>query len=98
MKAPTTKIRFAEAQKLLDYGFNNFSFKKFGKKGEIIQSVSVNKGTKSSVNLVLEKDAGTLLEKGNDKEIEQTIKIDKNISAPIYKRSKIWRNDFFFKR
>ena len=32
MKAPSTKVRFAEAQKLLDYGFNSFSFKELGKK------------------------------------------------------------------
>lgn len=89
MRAPSTKVRFAEAQKLLDYGFNNFSFKSFGKKGDIVQNVSVNKGTTPSVNLILEKDAGTLMEKGKDKEVEQLIKIDENISAPIYNRSKI---------
>ena len=27
MKAPSTKVRFAEAAKLLDYGFNNFTYK-----------------------------------------------------------------------
>ena len=32
MKAPTTKVRFGEAQKLLDYGFKNFSYKEFGKR------------------------------------------------------------------
>lgn len=32
MKAPTTKIRFSEAQKLLDYGFANYSYKKLGNK------------------------------------------------------------------
>ena len=32
MKAPTTKIRFSEAQKLLDYGFVNYSYKKLENK------------------------------------------------------------------
>ena len=32
MKAPTTKLRFSEAQKLLDYGFNNYSYKELAKK------------------------------------------------------------------
>ena len=32
MKAPSTKVRFAEASKLLDYGFSKFSFKNFGNK------------------------------------------------------------------
>ena len=34
MKAPTTKIRFSEAQKLLDYGFNTYEYKELAKKGE----------------------------------------------------------------
>ena len=41
MKAPSTKVRFAEAQKLLDYGFNTFSFKQFGKKGDVVKAVIV---------------------------------------------------------
>jgi D-alanyl-D-alanine carboxypeptidase (penicillin-binding protein 5/6) len=83
MKAPSTKVRFAEAQKLLDYGFNTFSFQQFGKKGDIVQNISIDKGSTHSLDLVLEKDAGTLIEKGKSKEIEQTIQIDENISAPI---------------
>ena len=37
MKAPTTKIRFEEAAKLLDYGFNTFSFKEFGKEDDLVK-------------------------------------------------------------
>ena len=37
MKAPSTNIRFAEAAKLLDYGFSKFSFKSFGNKGDVIR-------------------------------------------------------------
>ena len=33
LKAPNTKTRFAMAQKLLDYGFSNYSITNFGKKG-----------------------------------------------------------------
>lgn len=32
MKAPTPAIRFAEASKLLDYGFSNYTYKQFAKK------------------------------------------------------------------
>ena len=57
MKAPTTKIRFSEATKLLDYGFANYTSKSFGCKGDIIGTVDVNKGIEPQVNLVLEEDA-----------------------------------------
>lgn len=85
MKAPSTKIRFAEAQKLLDYGFNKFSFKSFGKSGDIIQTVSVNKGVNNHVDAILENSAGTLIEKGKENQVTQTVEINSNIEAPIKK-------------
>ena len=83
MKAPTTKIRFAEATKLLNYGFANYNSKNFGNKGEVICTADINKGIKSKVNLVLEKDASVLVKKGDNGNITQNIIIDKNITAPI---------------
>ena len=83
MKAPSTKIRFAEATKLLDYGFANYSCQSFGNKGDIVTSTNVNKGVKNSVNLVLEKDAGILVKKGTSSNIVQNVNIKENISAPI---------------
>ena len=85
MKAPTTKQRFAEATKLLDYGFANYSSKSFGKKGDIVQSISVNKGIDRELNLCLEKDASILLKKGQDSDISQNLTLNENISAPITK-------------
>lgn len=85
MKAPSTKVRFAEAQKLLDYGFNKFSFKSFGNSGDVIQTVSVNKGVKNHVDAILENSAGTLIEKGKEYQVTQTVEINDNIEAPIKK-------------
>ena len=83
MKAPSTKVRFAEAQKLLDYGFNNFEYKKLSSKGEMIQEIAVNKGVEKTVKVITETDSGVLIDKGQDKNIEQTITFAENISAPI---------------
>ena len=83
MKAPSTKTRFAEAQKLLDYGFSKFSFKNFGNKNDVIQSVSVNKGVKNNVDVILENQAGTLIEKGKESQISQSIVLSNSIEAPI---------------
>ena len=76
MKAPTTKIRFEDATKLLDYGFNTFSYKEFGKKDDVIKTISVNKGTVKQVEAVLSENCGTLLQKGSDKNIEQTLNLE----------------------
>lgn len=85
MKAPSAAIRFKEAQKLLDYGFSNFTYTTLGNKGDIIQTEDVNKGIDRTVNLVLEKDLGKLMKKGTGNDITQTITINENISAPISK-------------
>ena len=89
MKAPTTKVRFAEAQKLLDYGFNNYEYKCLAQKGEVLKQVNVTKGTKEITDLVLESDVGFLIKKGQDKEIEQTVQVQENIVAPISAGQKV---------
>lgn len=94
MKAPSTKVRFSEAQKLLDYGFNTFSFKQFGKKDEVVKAVNVNKGIRPSVDAVLLDNAGTLIQKGKDKNIEQNLTLDENVSAPITAGQKLGEVSF----
>lgn len=89
MKAPSTKTRFEEAQKLLDYGFNTFSFKQFGKKNDVVKEIPVNKGISSNVDAILENDAGTLIEKGKENDIEQNLMLEENISAPITSGQKL---------
>ena len=83
MRAPTTKIRFNEATKLLNYGFANFEVKELGKKGDVIQTVQVNKGIEKELNLMLEEDSSVLIKKGDNGNIEQVITINENISAPV---------------
>ena len=83
MKAPSTKLRFEEATKLLDYGFSSFTFKDFGKKDDIVANVLINKGLKTDVDLKLENNVGVLLQKGEDKNIEQNIQLDENVTAPV---------------
>ena len=89
MKAPTTKIRFTEAQKLLDYGFSNYQYKDLATRGTVLKEADVTKGVTSKVNLVLESDVGLLLKKGEDKNIEQTINLEGNISAPVAQGQKV---------
>ena len=89
MKAPTTKIRFAEAQKLLDYGFGNYEYKQLAKKGDVLKSVDVTKGVEENLNLIVENDVGILLKKGQDKDVEQTVELNENISAPIQEGQKL---------
>lgn len=84
MKAPNTATRFAEAKKLLDFGFNTYEFKQFNQKGETIMQIPVQKGISGSVEAIIKEDGGILLKKGEDKDITQTIQLPNSISAPIF--------------
>ena len=94
MKAPSTTIRFSEAKKLLDYGFNTYAYKELGQKGDLVEKVPVAKGLKDSVDLILENSVGCLIEKGQEKSIKQDIYIDENIYAPIQKNQKLGEISF----
>lgn len=85
MKSPSTKVRFEEAKLLLDYGFNNFNYYQFGKKDTVIKNVSVSKGNINNVDLVIASDCGTLLSKGEENNITQSINVPDNVSAPFDK-------------
>ena len=89
MKAPSTKVRFEEAQKLLDYGFSNYSFVSFAQKDSTLTSISVAKGVKTSVNAIYAEDAGALIKKGQDKNIEQVVSLPEAIEAPIKANQKL---------
>lgn len=83
MKADTSKIRFAEATKLLDYGFSKFEFIKYSNKGDIAQKATVEKGISNNVNVIFKEDAGTLIPKGQSSNITTTINLPDKFQAPI---------------
>ena len=94
LKAPTPAIRFSNAQKLLDYGFSNYTVTSFGQKGDVIKSVEIKKGTASSVDAILENDADVLMSNGSSKDITQEIKLDDTFTAPILEGQKLGEVEF----
>lgn len=94
LKAPTPAIRFSNAQKLLDYGFSNYTVTSFGKKGDVIKSVEIKKGTSSSIDAILENDAEVLMSNGSNKDITQEIKLDDTFTAPILEGQKLGEVEF----
>ena len=83
MKAPTSKLRFSNATNLLNYGFNNFEYKSLAKKGDIITNIPINKGNKSSLDIIVNHDVGIITAKGYSNNIDQKLTLNDNISAPI---------------
>jgi len=85
MRGETSSIRFAEAQKLLDYGFSNFEYVKYSNKGDIIKNIYINKGIKDNVDVVFKEDAGSLIPKGQSSTITTQINLPEILNAPIEK-------------
>lgn len=83
LKAPNTKVRFAEATKLLDYGFNTYSYSEFGKKEDVVKSLTVTKGTIKNVNAILENSTGALVKKGEEKNLVQNVNLQDTVQAPV---------------
>ena len=95
MKAPTSAIRFAEATKLLNYGFSNYSVYSFGNKGDLINSIPVSKGSSEFVNAVLKDDAKFLTKKSKNQEVTQNLSLNENISAPIFQGQNLRKYNIF---
>ncbi len=83
MKAPTSALRFSNATSLLDYGFNNYSYKSFGNKGEIVKQIAVTKGLSETVNAVYETSPSFLIKKGEESGITYNISLDESVQAPV---------------
>ena len=89
MKGPTSKIRFEEASKLLDYGFSNYSYIQFAKKGDVLKDVDISKGITPTVQGIFADDSGVVIEKGQESNVIQNAYIYENLSAPIHAGQKI---------
>ena len=82
MAAPTSKERSADASKLLNYGFANYGITNIAKKGEVVGTVHVDKGTKEAVNIVCSEDINVLYEKSKRPETGRRVIVDEKLAAP----------------
>lgn len=83
MKAPSAAKRFSNATSLLDYGFSNFSYKTFANQGDVVKTITVNKGIQNEVNAVYETTPALLIKKGEESNITYDISLNDSIPAPV---------------
>lgn len=89
MKAPTSALRFSNASALLDYGFNNYSYKSFGNQGDIAKNINITKGVETNVNAVYETSPAFLVKKGEEASITYEISLPDSIKAPVEKGQRL---------
>ncbi|MCX7843197.1 MAG: D-alanyl-D-alanine carboxypeptidase [Clostridia bacterium] len=87
--APDSNTRFAEVQKLLNYGFANYEVAKINSKGDGIGEVMVKKGLDTKVNAVLDGDVNLVVAKGGKDSIAKEVKLPENVNAPVEKGQKL---------
>lgn len=77
------KVRNSEAMELLNYGFDNYKLESIKSKDEIIDTIKINKGNKTDVNVYLKEDLNVLTKK-IDKDIKYDFKVSlKGIELPV---------------
>ncbi len=81
--APTSKERFADASKLLNYGFNGFVIQKGVKKGENVTNVPLQRGIESSVLAQSKENFNLLVKKSEQSKLTYEISFSDPLSAPI---------------
>lgn len=83
MGAETSKIRFAEAGRLLDYGFATYDSVNLAEKGQVMGAFNVDKGDPQILNAVAAENISVLVKKGGKDSVTTKIKLDESVKAPV---------------
>lgn len=89
MGADTSKDRFADARKLLDFAFANFERRTVEVDKASLLPIKVKGGLKSEIAVEAECKAELLLGKGMTDGLSQEVKLNKSIEAPVKKGDKV---------
>ena len=86
--AESSKIRFSESARLLDYGFANYESVKIADKNEIIGTANVDKGLINAVDIKTDEKIALLVKKGEASSISYHIRPAKDLKAPVKENDK----------
>lgn len=79
----SSKIRFSEAARLLDFGFAGYEVVQVAEKNELVGSATVDKGMLGFTDLRAGKDIQVLVPKGSASDISYSVKPLGKLSAPV---------------
>lgn len=90
MAAPETKVRFAEASRLLDYGFANCSIFRDANQDLQVVPVPVKKGIAAGVNYKVKEEFSYLcLKDTNPADITKEVTMYESVTAPVKENDKV---------
>ncbi|MBQ8589951.1 MAG: D-alanyl-D-alanine carboxypeptidase [Firmicutes bacterium] len=83
MGAESSKIRFSEASRLLDYGFATYDSVKVAEKSQVMGSLAVGKGSPQVIDAVTGEEISVLTEKGKAESISSRPVLMEDLEAPV---------------
>lgn len=89
MGADQRNGHFRNAMNLLNYGFNSFAFHRAYKAGDTVGTIRVSKGVKEEIAAVAAGDAGFIIEKGTEPQMETKVNLPRWVDAPVQKGQKL---------
>ncbi len=90
-----SKVRNAETTQLLDYGFNLYDVEVVKKQGDVVKTVTFDRGSKNSVDIVLEQDITVLKKKSEgNATYREEVRLD-DIKLPIEKNQRVGTLDLY---
>lgn len=89
MGSQDSKTRFAEAARLLDYGFAQYDSVNLGKQGDSFGKILVEKGDPQQIDAVCKEPVSILVKKGQREEITSKVELDPVIHAPLASDSQV---------
>ena len=97
MKAPTSDIRMEETKTLLDYGFSTYETKKICSSNTVLDQIAINKNVNDKLETRIENDVYSLVNKGQNIDIDQVITYDEGITSPIEMNQVVGKIEIFNK-
>ena len=97
MKAPTSDIRMEETKTLLDYGFSTYETKKICSSNTVLDQIAINKKVNDKLETRIENDVYSLVNKGQNIDIDQVITYDEGITSPIEMNQVVGKIEIFNK-
>ncbi len=85
----TANIRTAEISKILDYVFANFETAMIAEKGQVMETLIVEKGTPQKIEAVTAEDITALVAKGEKDSVKSAVQMNKKVELPLKAGQKI---------
>lgn len=83
MGATTSQVRFDDAARLLNTAFSLYKAIPVARKGDVVKTVTVRRGSVQQVKVVVPQDFVVTVERGQEKGMEQSLTVQDELIAPV---------------